>query len=379
MNANNTNNTNNIPAHEAVNNLAKLLHKKSQHGDDFTVTDDEFATNCGTHSIKWLINNGNFHGKSVGQLLKALGDKFSTNTLQVVDMHKRHFAVGMTKEQLNELNPLGQDSQRLANTLVDLAEQNRYNSFGLNFKRLEKDYREQVRDDFKALIEAATPIANNKLLALGDDMFIQYKNLDKLVFTCFGNVNCAMSDMADMIVNYILEAIQMQRNSVSIPFEDIDNNTRGHHWKWLMSEKAKYQGKYEGKKSLEDLINELLAQHGKKATVDTSFEHELVFNISPADEKKTAPAQVRILTKPKQEPVLKQSWGDLPTDAFPVLPGAKPVTQKAVEKPKPTHIAPMAKPTETTTTNIEEAVLAISNSTLLSAEAKARAITRILA
>lgn len=370
MNANN--NTNNIPAHEAVNNLAKLLHKKSQHGDDFTITDEEFATNCGTNFIEWLISTGNFHGKSVGQLLKALGGKFSTNTLQVVDMHKRHFAVGMTKEQLNELNPLGQDSQRLAKTLVELAEQNRYYSFGLKFTRLEEDYPKQVSDDFKALIKAAIPIANKKLRALDDDMVIRYKDLDKLVFTCFGNINCAMSDMANMIVGYILEAIQMQRNSVSIPFEDIDNTTRGHHWKWLMSELAKYQGK----QSLEDLINELLAQHGKKAAVDSSFEHELVFNISPADEKK-APAQVQILTKPKQE--LKTSWGDLPTDAFPVLPGAKPVTQKAVEKPKPTHIAPMAKPTETTTTNIEEAVLAISNSTLLSAEAKARAITRILA
>jgi len=341
MNANNAKNANKtIPAHIAVNKLAKLMASKASKDGVFTLSDEEFTKACGTsHTLRWLIHNANLHGKKLEQLLKESGGKFAKNSLQVLDLKERRFAVGLTDEQLYQQNPVGQDAPRLANTLAELAEDNRYGTFGLNWKRLEEDYPEHVGDNFEALVKAAMPLANHKLRALSDDMVIRYKDLENLHFTCFGNINDAMIDLAHASSQHIVDAHKAGKSNVSIPFDDIFANTRGHHYKWLTSDNATCKlEQYEGMHVV-DIVNDMLKSSDLMVEIDHEFKDELVFRISKVDPQFTA---ADIITPEPTPAPLKQSWADLTPDSFPTLPGAKPTKQSNKSTKPKTEIAPVS-------------------------------------
>ncbi len=202
------------------------------------------------------------------------------------------------------------------------------------------------------------------------ELEIVFISLDDLHFAIRTKPDVAMTKVARECAKHIIDAKGKQYTKVSITRDILEKLFIGHKLTWLMSDKATFRGKEFESLHIPGMVNTLLKKHKLTATVSTINNDELIFDISGAD------------AQPNEQPELKKSWGDLPTNAFPALPGAKAVTKKPIKailtKPmaKPAQVAPMtnADAIREAKRKVAQATLALAQLELEEAEAKAKSI-----
>lgn len=284
--------------------------------------------------VKYINDN-------IGMLLKETAKKVEGVTLKKGESTDKGFKILITYT-----DDFGQHCQEIADVITKLAPEKTAEGkdrFKLSFGMLSHIF--GLYEDMTFLIKNAVGIANRAL----DEKQIRVKCTDfaELFFSCSVNIDYVLVTLTDISTKYVMEARaeSKPKSIVLLPRNEVRGIVGNHGINWIAKSgmaKKKEKNEIVGKTYIE-LVNEKLAQHKLQVCINASFEDDIALTISTADEKPAAapPAQI-------EQPELKKSWGDLPTTAFPALPGAKAVTKKPIKAilTKPTQVAPMAKPTQ---------------------------------
>lgn len=318
---------------------------------------------------------------NIGMLLKETAKKVEGVTLKKGESTDKGFKILITYT-----DDFGQHCQEIADVITKLAPEKTAEGkdrFKLSFGMLSHIF--GLYEDMTFLIKNAVGIANRAL----DEKQIRVKCTDfaELFFSCSVNIDYVLVTLTDISTKYVMEARaeSKPKSIVLLPRNEVRGIVGNHGINWIAKSgmaKKKEKNEIVGKTYIE-LVNEKLAQHKLQVCINASFEDDIALTISTADEKPAAASPAQI-----EQPELKKSWGDLPTTAFPALPGAKAVTKKPIKAilTKPTQVAPMAKPVEVAPTVTEskaksdfgDMLIKLSASTQLTQEQKATILKNML-